>query len=278
VRRSNRLVGVLSVLLAVCGVLCVGTTAKAAILNLASGNSTASIDDSGTAGQYSWVVDGVSHLYQQGFWVRVGNAGGETALGQLTLAGSGVLGGLAYLNYTGLGLDITVQYTLAGGLPNTNTSDIAETITINNVSGSALDVHFFQYVDFDLNGPLFTTDWVEFVNANAVDQWGAGVVVSETVVTPAASHYEGGFFANTLNSLTDGNPTTLSDTPGIGVALGPGDMTWAYQWDVNLADRDTFIISKDKHLSAAPVPEPATIIVWSLLGSLAIAFGWRRCK
>jgi hypothetical protein len=26
------------------------------------------------------------------------------------------------------------------------------------------------------------------------------------------------------------------------------------------------------------VPEPATIIVWSLLGGLAIAFGWRRCR
>jgi hypothetical protein len=26
------------------------------------------------------------------------------------------------------------------------------------------------------------------------------------------------------------------------------------------------------------IPEPATIIVWSLLGGLAIAFGWRRCR
>jgi hypothetical protein len=113
---------------------------------------------------------------------------------------------------------------------------------------------------------------VNFINSSAVDQYkitgGTQESLVETIHTPAASHYEGNFFANTLNSLNDSNPTTLSDSPPVGTPLGPGDTTWAYEWDKSLMPGAQLIINKDKDFSITPVPEPGTM---ALLGLAAVA-------
>ena len=103
-------------------------------------------------------------------------------------------------------------------------------------------------------------------------QYGNSVAVAElteTVVTPVPSHREIAFFPITLNKLNDGLPTTLSDTPPIGVAVWAGDVTWAYQWDFLLQPGQTFQISKDKNLRA--VPEPAACSLLSLAAGLLLA-------
>ena len=53
--------------------------------------------------------------------------------------------------------------------------------------------------------------------------------LSETVVTPGATHGEAGLFPQTRNNLNDANPTTLNDIAG---PAGPGDVTWALEWDL----------------------------------------------
>jgi hypothetical protein len=78
------------------------------------------------------------------------------------------------------------------------------------------------------------------------------------------------------NWVNDGLPTTLSDTP-IGTVVGPGDMTWAYQWDVVINPGDTFQISKDKNLSAIPVPEPASGLLVTIAAGMLLV-GYRRGK
>jgi len=101
--------------------------------------------------------------------------------------------------------------------------------------------------------------------------------LTETVATPAPDHHEGNIFPNTLVSLGDGAPTLLSDLPAVGGAtLGPGDMTWAFQWDRTVGPGGSFTISKDKMLSVA-IPEPSTLVL-ALLGLLALAgpLAWRR--
>ena len=61
---------------------------------------------------------------------------------------------------------------------------MSEQISITNLLDSPLDFHFFQYADFDLSA----ADTAFFTNANAVDQIGGGLRLSETVVTPVPSH------------------------------------------------------------------------------------------
>jgi hypothetical protein len=167
------------------------------------------------------------------------------------------------ITYNGDGFQMLVRYSLLGGTAGSGTSDLGEQIRIVNTGEEALDFHFFQYADFDLCGTS-EDDSVNFVNANAVQQTDPSCTLSETVVTPAASSREAAGYPTTIVALNDGAATTLSGNS----SAGPGDVTWAFQWDFNLAAGGSYIISKDKHLR--PVPEPASLLLFGsgLLGGL----------
>ena len=100
-------------------------------------------------------------------------------------------------------------------------------------------------------------------------------VLSETVVTPAPSHYELATTFATLISLNDLLATTLSDLPLLGVPLGPTDATWAFQWDFSIGSGGSAIISKDK--SIRRVPEPGTLILFGF-GLIGLAILGRRYR
>jgi hypothetical protein len=202
-------------------------------------------------------VDVPDVLAQQAFWYRVGNVA-EQSLHTLPIAVQGISDSnfdgnpdTLFVRYNGAGFQADTHYTLDGGTAGSGSSDMSEQISITNLLGTPLDFHFFQYSDFDLS----PADSLVFTNANTVQQSGGTAQLTETVVTPVPSHHEGALFPVTLNRLNDAAPTTLSDTPPIGVPLGPGDVTWAYEWDVTIAPGGTFQVSKDKRVSTT-VPEP----------------------
>lgn len=249
----------------------------AALFTLIDDNSSMTFNTASSSNATSWVVDGVNQLNQQAFWYRVGNAA-EQSVHSLPIAFETATNtnfdpnlDTLFVRYLGGGFHIDVRYSLDGGLPGSRASDIAEQISISNTGAAPLDFHFFQYNDFDLNGTA-QGDSATFTNLNAVQQSEGTLSLSETVITPVPSHREIAFFPTTLNKLTDGGPTTLSDTPGTGVVLGPGDLTWAYQWDFVLPTGGTFQISKDKHLVG--VPEPAAAVLLSM--GVGLLVGVRR--
>ena len=248
--------------------------ADAALLTLIDGNSSADFDTAASANNYNWFVDGNDKLAQQAFWYRIGPAGPESSVHTLSIGLQGLTDGnfdgnsdTLFVRYNGAGFRIETTYTLRGGTPGSGASDMGELITIYNLGASPLDFHFFQYADFDLSA----ADTIKFTNANAVQQFG-GTRLTETIITPVPSHHEAAFFPVTLNKLNDGVATTLSDTPALGNAIGAGDVTWAFQWDVSIPVGGTFQISKDKNLA---VPEPGTIALLAMGASLLVK---RRCR
>jgi len=234
--------------------LMLAVTGTAGAVTLTDLNSSATIDPSGS-GMNNWTVDGVSQLYQQWFWYRIGSQGPEASLDTIgTPAIVQVDPAIATITYSNDLLTIKVIYALAGGTAGSQTSDIAETIRITNNSCDTQTIHFFQYADFDLGGTP-GNDTVTLVNANLVSQMDPLSTLGETVETPTPNHYELAFFSTTRDKLNDALPTTLSDGA---TSVGPGDATWAFEWDRDIVAGGTFIISKDKHLS--PVPEPLTML------------------
>ena len=239
------------------------TPAHATIFTLTDLNSSATINDLSQSGMFNWTVNGTNQLSQQWFWFRTGSTGPEASIETLPLVGeiasdTNANPGndklvLRYGSASTFFIDIT--YTLNGTA--SSGSDMGEQIAITNNSGSPLDFHFFQYTDFDLNGTT-AGDTVTLDNPNTVRQFKGSTVIAETVATPAADRYELAFFNSTLTKLNNGSTDTLSNGA---TTVGPGDVTWAFEWDPTIAAGQTFLINKDKNLS---IPEPGTLMLISI--------------
>lgn len=244
---------------------------RADLITLSDKNSTLSVNtgadsvSDGVRGVNAWTVNGINHLHQQWFWYRIGTGTGEASINTLPLMfakvsdtnanpGDDVL----FLTYgTAGGLQIDVKLSLQGTDGDLH-SDLGEQIAIRNTGQTSLEVHFFQYSDFDLNG---TTTGQSVVLTPAAHpfratQVGGGLSLNETVVTPAPNSWEANVFPATRDKLD--NITDL-DTTLDGVTAAFGDATWAFQWDFVLAPGASFLISKDKDMS--PVPAPGAVIL-----------------
>ena len=97
--------------------------------------------------------------------------------------------------------------------------------------------------------------------------------MADTVLTggsplPGADRGEANYYPVTLNSLNSGSPYTLNGT----TAAGPGDVTWAFEWDLTIAPGGSAVINKDKGLQ---VPEPS-IAALALLSAGAMFLRRRR--
>jgi len=213
----------------------------------------------------NWYVDNQNQLAQQWFWYRIG----ATALGNpdapINSLSAAIVTqpGLNSLKttYQNAQLRITVNYSLFGQDPGTGGADMAENIQIKNISANPYELHFFQYSDFNLDGTPGGDNVALSIDSGSGLYSGAiqtknNISLTETVqtgVVPFASHGEAGYFNSTLVNL--GTSYNLNDN----VSAGPGDVTWALQWDFTLAPGAQISISKDKLISGVQVPEPTTL-------------------
>lgn len=245
----------------------VSSLATAGGFVISDGNSSFDYDDSSGV-MYNWYVDGVDHLFDQSFYYRAAGMNDEANISTLGLVSANAFNtnsdpALDTVNtvYGAGGVRVETTYRLSGGLPGSNTADIAEQIRISNTSGSALSLTFFQYCDFDLNGSI-GGDIGLMPFPNTAQQYEGSIVLSETVVTPAPSNREVSIYPTLIGSFSDGMPTNLNGNTG---PLGPGDVVWAFQWDFTIPNNGSVLISKDKLIT----PEPTSMALLAL-GSLAL--------
>lgn len=213
------------------------------------------------AGIYNWNAAGVSQLNYHWFYYRVGAVGPEAPIQNINNSPTVVYTPAARaldLTYDNGSYSVQTSFQLTGG----NTPNLSEIITIHNHSGANLDFHFFQYSDFDLFGSSggqsvqFSTNAVTGQYYKAIQTDGTHTITEKVnTATPPISHFEAQYVGNTLGSLLDGSPTTLSDT----ISAGVGNVTFAYQWDVNMADNTSFQLSK--LLTIAPEPSAISLVI-----------------
>lgn len=265
-----------SALLVVVLLVCLATArpALATVYQLEDLNSAALVDADSSVGMSSWTVDGTENLFQQWFWIRLGD-GAEQSIDTIDLdepladhqdndydPGKESL----QLRYEGSGLRIDVSLELTGGTWGSGVSDLLEAISIHNIGDEELDLHLFQYVDFNLGGTS-EGDTGEIIVPFGVIQTEGAVYRSETADAPAPNRYEIGLTPVILDKLEDDDADDLNNS------VGPitGDVSWAFQWDFVLEPGGSFIISKNKHLT---VPEPYTLALL-LTGVFALLKRWK---
>jgi hypothetical protein len=238
---------------------------SAALFTLTDANSVAQFDTETPNNNFNWFVGGPDLLAQQSFWYRVGSAGPEQSVHVLPVGVQGTTDAnfdgnpdTLFVRYLGGNFNVETTYNLVGGALGSGQSDLGEQIKIVNLQASPLDFHFFQYADLDLSA----FDAAVFTNTNAVDQFGISLRSSETVVTSVPSHREVALRPVTLNKLNDALPTTLIDNS----AAGPGNVTWAFQWDVTIPAGSSFLISKDKGIRV--IPEPVSALLFCVAAGL----------
>jgi hypothetical protein len=242
----------------------------AQIYNLSDNNSFVQVNVGSQAGMSLWSVDGQNQLNQQWFWYGIGN-GKESAINTISAASVTTPDARTlYTTYANAQLSIEVDYALNGGFAGSGSSHLGEVIRIQNRSSSAFTLHFFQYSDFNLAGTP-GGDTIQLGKNlqgkfNDAFQSDGSLSFHETVVTPGADHGEAASAGQTLGELNDLSQTTLNDNVG---PVGPGDVTWALQWDLTIGAGATAIISKDKTLQITP--EPSTFALLGLgLGACAL--------
>lgn len=250
-------------------VLLLSLGASAQDITIANKNSSLDVNTNTSAGVINWNVDGVDYAKNQWFYYRVGS-GPESPLQSITSSPAVAITSLSSfarlnLTYANSSYSVLTSLRLTGNTPGSGRSQLNEDITVSNLSGSPLDLHFFQYSDFDLFGTTGGQS-VQFYQNSANNQYYKAVqtdgtrTVTETVNSTIfpIGHFEAALFNDTLSSLTDGTPTALNDITSAGV----GDVSFSYQWDVTLAPGASFQLSKLIEI----VPEPSSMAILALAG------------
>lgn len=237
---------------------------SAGLVRLTDGSSTMELDPASSAGVFNWQIGGVSHLSQQWFWFRTDLDGLNTceySIDELDdtpdIFQHPAWPNIARITYSDDRLEIEVTYILVGGA-GLWSSDLAEVISITNLTGQTITVNFFQFSDFDLGGDG-EDDLVEIVGGNTCFQSDSGsqVTLAETIVSRSPELSEVATGTQTLAKLQDGG---IDDLDGTSVGIGPGDLTWSFQWKNRaIASGHSLLIGKDKLLVSRPVSEPGAL-------------------
>jgi hypothetical protein len=247
-----------------CSLVALPSSGLATVVTLTDQNSVASVDVDSAAGMYLWSVDGQNQLNKQWFWFQIGSGGVQQPVNSIGPAVTTSTGpNQMSSTYSGAGYEVVISYLLTGGSSGSGTADIQESIMFCNDTGAAVDFHLYQYSDFNLAGtPGGDSVYIDGSSAagyNYAIQWKGPTQIAEAINLPAGNHAEANTVPNTLNSLTTTADLVLNDN-----TYDTGDVSWALQWDVTVADGADFYVFKDKLLSVEPVPEPTVLALFAL--------------
>jgi hypothetical protein len=219
--------------------------ARADEVTLTHGNSVVLLDTSISMGVYSWTVDGVDQLSQHWFWYRVGN-NAEESISTLAQTGISPTANGVTVQYAHPQFTLGVNALLTGGVGGDGKSTLVTTLTLLNITAAPVNLHLFQYADFDLEGE-YDNNSVRISRGDTAT-YSAPTGSSATVVgNPTPSIYQVGIYPDLVDELTDLSPTELTDSGG----NTAGDVTSGFQWDLTLQPNTPVQIKVTKNVGAS---------------------------
>jgi hypothetical protein len=242
---------------------------------LSDKNSIINLNLNSSAGMTGWSVDGANQVDQQWLWFRIGNAGPQfdvSTIGAPTITTLGTKQLTAL--YSNALYGVSISYTLTGGSAGTGHSALTEAVNFFNYqSGASLDLHFFMYSQFALGGAAYASAQNVLLSSSTSVQTVPALGASNTVAFPfsPANRVEAAPYAQTYNELTTTSALLLNNNLG----AGPGNVTWAFEWDKVLAPSTS--LGTITLTDTLQVPEPSAMS----LAVLGIGLGlirWRKLE
>lgn len=256
---------------------------------LKNGNSSTLVSD--RTGAIVWNIDqgnldfdeATDNLIMSNYFLRVGSSGKEFNF--FNIFGAPVVRN-AFANsltfsFSNASMAATLEWSLVGGVEGSGQSILSKAVSITNLTNNPLDLHLFDYSDYDIN-------FDQYKQADQATLVGPGHIVTTSATVPfqidaqvseKPDHYQITDFITPYRQLfidQDG-PTTLSDAPAPGVAYPqtPKDNAFAFQWDRLLQAGHTFSVNQVATYAPSAVPEPAS---WAmmLIGFGALGTALRR--
>ncbi|HUT89814.1 MAG TPA: hypothetical protein VMY37_09975 [Thermoguttaceae bacterium] len=261
------------VALAVIALLAGAGPTSAAVL--VDGNSSVEIKpDPTSAGVLRWEVDGVNHLDYSWLWYGGGLLPQEYSLDSVydshTVHDDDNDGNPERLEAKyqyGL-VEITLSYLLTGGPAGSGRATLEGTMTLTNDSTSPLNANLFALFDFDLNGTA-ADETVERLGAQWMRQTDGNTVV-DVLVDTAPSAWEIAESPAIYNKLTDGDVDNLANAGSFA-----SDAEFAWQWNAIIPASGSMTVGLGE-ATITTTPEPASLIIWTLLSAALGIAGWRR--
>lgn len=137
-----------------------------------------------------------------------------------------------------------------------NTARLNHSVTINNPGVTPLTISLYHYVDLDLADTAGNQTATGGINGMFSTD---GTLVGSLIpVTPATSFQATAY--STLRGLLTNN--AVNNLTNSGLPFSPGDVTFAYQWDVTIPAGGSTTIQS--YMGVQPVPEPAVILACCL--------------
>ena len=264
-------------------------SASAQSYTLKNGNSTLRVDQRNGATVWRIDQDALSdaippdNLFLSNYFFRVGAGGPESnffnALGAPTVLQNGADNvSFAFANDS---LSATLGWNILGGPVGSGSSVLTKSVVITNLTGQAIDLNLFDYSDYDINfNPRNQADQAALIGPGRIVTTSSSVPFQITSqVTGNPDRYQiTNFITPYLQFFIDQDgPTTLSNTPGLGVPFPstPGDNAFAFQWSRTLSPGQSFSVAQTATFAA--IPEPSS---WAMLliGFVAVGGGLRGSR
>lgn len=202
-------------------------------------------------------------LYDQWMYYRVAGDTRETPFGNYNPSGSRNIqmtgnfsGSTATYNLTDLN-NTTTRFTATWTMnlvdnPTPNNTTLNHSVTINNPGATALTISLFHYVDLDLADAFDNQSATGGINGMYSTD---GTLVGSLIPVTPATAFQASPYQNLRTLLSNTSVTNLNNS---GLPFSPGDVTFAYQWDVTIPAGGSTVISSQMGIS--PVPEPGLML------------------
>jgi hypothetical protein len=234
---------------------------KAFNTTLTNNGNSANYDDnyhnSGHIGFNNWQVNSQNLLTNTGWFYRLNNAGEAQNLDTLGEGSATINSNSATLPYTGNDFTLNLDLSL-----DNNGSTLNQTATVNNTGNSDLSFDLYFYGELNTSvGNSGDTVVINSTNYTATQSGDLNPII--TTITENNTNYIGrSTEADAIDSTNDtlinklqfpssGNTPSLSGT--LNAASAQYSVSFAYQWNYNLAAGESFQIGINHNAQAVPL-------------------------